>query len=498
MFELHLQRGTGKAALFGSSATMEWTNEEFIIAMSGNRSKEKELSRNTLDSWRHGRSFPGGEHRIALFKVFWPRRLRDNRPEFDAFRDALATAKEERKYLARRRRADGPGSLGDVPAPLSELLDRIGVDPTDFRASLHPPQIGEVIDDYLRRWPDLLPISQARDFVFRVSDYPSVYKESLQQGYAQFYAYLHEIEASFPEIGEMSYVNTQFVGARLEDSSLPLLKKVLVPFLYRSATRRAAWGVIPIGVQQAFGILLPRSVFEAAFAGISPNALNACHQSASAPDLLALSLTEFGATYAAELDLLGGHWTFDGTTSFLRQLVRYMLGAAGSLYVRAGYVQGDMLSARLARAGLTDLASQAQEALAIASGNDEADFPIFRREAASLREPPKPSMSPAGVLFDLGQIDRVLAGAASGLPANTRLGDAFIGIVIRHDLSIPAGIGFSIPVLPFLLKRHTWTAGGSPQFLYEALDHAAREIYHSADSFGEEAFRRIGTVLTAV
>jgi len=170
LFSFHLERGTGRSGIkWSSTRRIEWTADDFINALSEHLGRNIMLSSATLESWKSGRTLPRGQHRHAMFKVFWPQPMASLRDEVEEFRTALASAATEHK--ARQTTHTILPSVQSIPlVPRPKALtstEKIGtflrhceqLNDSDHRSILS--SIGLYIDD---KRPD------ATDVLARLSD----------------------------------------------------------------------------------------------------------------------------------------------------------------------------------------------------------------------------------------------------------------------------------------------------------------------------------------
>lgn len=162
---------------------------------------------------------------------------------------------------------------------------------------------------------------------------------------------------------------------------------------------------------------------------------------------------------------------------FIAQVMRAIVESNGKIWVRPGYVQGDILMEFLSGHKHSALVSKIADAIAYCQGPDEASFPLGRLGSGVVCGEALCRSSNSG-LFDIGQIRTVLSGLLSTYNGNlTEIADDYLFFFIRHDADVPVGIGFSMPMLPFLLRRIPVKKSAGVKFLYSAIENAALDIY---------------------
>ncbi|HXO72778.1 MAG TPA: DUF4062 domain-containing protein [Bradyrhizobium sp.] len=354
---------------------------------------------------------------------------------------------------------------------LKQFLDSIGVEPSALGAP-HPTEISHAIGEYKRKWADLLPGSRSIDVLVSISEYPSIFPSDFQEKHDQYYEFLRRLGLYYPEMGTFRAKNQEFVGSRLTDQTLAQNKKVILAssFFYQTSSRKDLWGVIPVGRQEAFGLIMPRALYKAIFGEQNP--LELVTVSTRVDDLLASSLRQLPGRLTLKIDLFGTNWAHESTLWFLERIVRHLAVNDGTIYVRRGYIQGDLLTGFLSRSPLSSMNSRLQDMIVFPKGNDESNFPLFSAEGTDLDEE-SVDRTKTCALFDLGQIDKII----SGICNSKSVCDDYLLFTVRHGLTVPVGIGFSLPLLPYLLKKSSFGNDGKEVFLYETMRKAAINLY---------------------
>jgi hypothetical protein len=445
------------------------------------------------------------------------RELFGNRAEYDRWRIELRAAFIWEKSKDQTKTSTALPSQTDAEnrnsgSPHSKLVDEmqtflesIGVDPSVFSPSvLHPDEIAHAIDEYLRKWIHFLPRSRSRDVLVRISPYPSIFTSDFQKNHDRYYNFLQQTARYYPEMGVLNAKVDQWVGAKPADQTQAQNKKVILgsSFFFRTDSRKDSWGVIPVGKQQAFGIILPQVLYEDVFGSRHPSTLRRGDCSGDV-DTLSASLGRLPNRLNRKVHLFGTDWNRNSTIWFVEELVRHLIARQGSIFVRLGFVQGELLTEFLSRTHLSSMISQIQDLIEFSTGVDESEFPIFlnRNEKAPVRASVNSfDQTLSCALFDLGNIDRLVAGIANAektcvMPKSNE----YFLFTLRHNLDVPLGIGFSLPMLPFLLKEAYFGSKDKQRFLYAAMRDAAVELYvQSGGNARVEQFREIGIELTEV
>jgi hypothetical protein len=192
----------------------------------------------------------------------------------------------------------------------------------------------------------------------------------------------------------------------------------------------------------------------------------------------------------------GAGWRKDVTIRFLETLINQLSDNGGHIQFRTGFVMGDLLIQMMRqRPNGADLVGKLVSMLVAENAGDETRLSIFPETFSDGldRNAPVVDLTRTCALFDLGQIKMV----EKAITVSRSTEDYYL-ITVRHDLDVPVGVGFSLPLLPALLRKGHWDGTGEEYFLYEAVRRQAAKAFVFRKEVEEpiEKFLSIGIDLT--
>jgi hypothetical protein len=396
-----------------------------------------------------------------------------------------------------------------MPAILASYLEEIEVSLEAFSsAAPHPEEICSAIELYTRTAKDLLPITKAKELEVRTHKFPRTFPKAYHEKHKEFHDFLVEAAFHYSVMGKLS----DYKGVTFDELDSPIsdrLKVILqATFFYSTELRkRGFWGVIPMGKQRAFGLVIQESVAKEAFENGLETVDRAYSRSPHQDKRTVEALSRLTEKYKDKLQIHGAAWSSKSTQEFLRTLIEALSKKHkekhdeiyGEMLVRRGYVMGDLLVDMFRAGPNADLIPSVHRLLRTEDVLDESELPLFpKRPKGDIDVFPDGRRILSTALFDLGQIENIAA-AVAGESGENSLRSKFHVFIIKHDIDVPVGIGFSLPFLPFLIKRDTWNGSKTESFLYTEIRKKALDIYIRDEEENRiESFLEIGIDLTGL
>jgi len=265
-----------------------------------------------------------------------------------------------------------------------------------------------------------------------------------------------------------------------EDSARCNRVLYLFPF-FLTQGRKDSWGVIPFGNQRKLGFLFHKDHpgFQARNGlGKVISKESSSKQRASAHSTRSLRLV------TPQPSKNGPQETPTGVLDWVADVIKHTEEKDGKIYSIQGFVTGEILLELVQSIGKEVIS----EAFANAAKPMDADsykrIPFFRKASASRKKGRKaaPFFRRAATSSKNGKYDVYIFDPAESDWISNEIGSKdYRTVVIEHGLAIPVGIGFSLYMLPALLRDENWRA---------VLNHAL-DVYAPLAS----KFERIGIEL---
>lgn len=378
-----------------------------------------------------------------------------------------------------------------------------------------PSLLLESLEEYFRRFNTLSTITDpgtttSTTYCPRLS-YPLFPKDGFMSQHDQLFKSIERTERIFfdgvSNLGTLTHSTQDEFVMDTMDSRLPTRARYILGlafFFCPSARQSEFWSAIPLGKQRAIGLICHDTIWAEERV---KDAINWCKEmglSAERPSELDITLRRYIKDIGcSEQEILGLQWAPEQTAVVVDCILNHLNARAGSqILVRRGFVMGDILIEFLRRRRRYDLVPQVSTMLTPDNCFDESSMKIFPKidEMTSARLDAS-FLQKTIALFDLGYIKKIVEGARQPqqrprqLQHSQGLGDYKI-IIIRHDVDVDVGLGFSLPVLPFLFRRLRGPSGAD-EYWWEYVVRECRRIYgQEISGFSAiDLFRRAGVEL---
>jgi len=401
-------------------------------------------------------------------------------------RERLIARTFSRPWADILQRADERARTDLAPSPeLVEMLTAQQVLVGDFSANApHPPELREAVSDYLNKdeVSDLIGISKAGVIEAREFNYPlglSKYNKRPEK----FLESLKRLRLAADGVfgGEFVVPNRNTISdldSRFAHNAKVLL---LLGFFYRTkARRRDRWQVIPLGHQRAFGMVIPDPLLRKVY-GVDFSEIDAANFE---PPTGPLSSALLKMARAADGVRVGGAtWSTASTIKFLKPIIRELNAVKGSILCRPGFVMSDLLVEMFQSSAKGDLVPDIHTLLTRHPDQNVKDeskldiFPEFSHANEVQEDFDEARLLDRCALFDLGH-KRVI----DDVVKKEECRENYNILIVNHGLEVPLGVGFSLPLLPALMRRGRWSRGTSESYLYEEIRARAIEAFVKSDT----------------
>jgi hypothetical protein len=397
---------------------------------------------------------------------------------------------------------------------ITAMLDKINIDELDMFSTKHPPEMTDAVEEFCKQWKSFSAVITAKAVHVYKYDYPSNLLESQKsRSHATFYDGLRRVTEKYPDIGSLSGEDTDLSEFDIRAATR---KKILlqVAFFFRTFVRRGNhFGVVPLGTQKAIGIVVPRALIDKM--DLSERIKGSISTERNRGELSGVQ--KLCREYAGDLDISVMNEQLSGM--FLSKVLQVVRSTGGKVYYRSGFVQADILAELLNREQqllgkqeqpkISEILDYYDSLLEEQRTGDETTFDMFWSQThpgGDMNRPKARNWESSIAVFDLGRIEAIKhANKITNEGNGSKSKDGtFRVFVVEHNINIPAGIGFSLPMTPFLFRRERWEEDDpEPTLLYQHLQRLAWVSYveeRSASASGEavsyvDEYKKIGVEL---
>lgn len=284
------------------------------------------------------------------------------------------------------------------------------------------------------------------------------------------------------------------------DRKIPMRARYILGlafFFCPSVKQKEFWSAIPLGKQRAIGLICHNTLWTECRVQAVIDRFGEAAQTSPEMDNVDRALMSYLSDIGCSReDILGLGWNAENTAFVINRLLEHLkLCGESRIFVRRGFVMGDILIEYLRDHFREDLIPEVSTMLTPDDSNDDSTMAIFPRWRHFRRLPHPELLKNSIALFDLGYMDKIVDGSRGPFEENG-LGEYKV-IIIKHGVDIDVGLGFSLPVLPFLFRRLPCPAGGT-EYWWQYVSRECGKIYGRDRENGESArnlFLRAGIEL---